>query len=52
LQLALSMELSKKRCADCAYIKDGHCTVYNMAISEDHRYVENPCTEHCPDIPF
>lgn len=52
LQLALSIELSKKRCADCVYIKDGHCTVYNMPISEDYRYVENPCPEHYANIPF
>lgn len=52
LRDSIALELVKHRCADCAYIKNGNCTVYNMAISEEHRYVENPCTEYLEIIPF
>lgn len=52
LYAAIGMELTKQRCADCTYLKNGKCTHYNTEIADEHRYIENPCPEFYAEIPF
>lgn len=52
IQLALSFELSQKRCVYCTHRSEMKCKSYHTEINKDFMYEANQCPTYEPEIPF